>query len=154
MPVRRGDGSILCEYYVSSGDATGTGTAVIRRSDGYFLRQTSKRALKTNIEDINGALDIISSLRPRQFNWLSQPDDPDDIYHQTIKTVHKNYGFILEEIADISAELVEYGVTNGVLDSTYWKPHDFIAISIQAIKELTTQIEDMKTRLLTLESAT
>lgn len=152
MPVRRGDGSILCEYYQSIGEVTGSGTTVIRRSDGYLLAQTSKRALKTNIEDINGALDIISSLRPRQFNWLPQSNDPDDIYHQTIKTVHKNYGFIVEEIADISAELLEYDVKNGVLDSTYWKPHDFIAISIQAIKELTTQIEDMKTRLLALES--
>lgn len=152
IPIRGGDASVGAQYFRFYGGVTGGGSSIIRRSDGYILLQSSKRELKTNIEDISGALDIISSLRPRSFNWKPQANDPDDIFHQQVKYSHKTYGFVVEEVSETSNELLEYTINNQSLEAHYWKPHDFIALSIQAIKDLMSQIDDLKSRIETLEA--
>jgi len=149
---REGDASIGAQYFRFNGGVTGSGSAIIRRSDGYILIQSSKRELKENIEDIENALVKISALRPRQFNWKRSIDDPDDLYHQQIKYNHKTMGFVVEEVAEASPEYLEYSITGEELDGHYWKSHDFIALSIQGIKELNVKLEAAEARIFALES--
>lgn len=151
VPIRRSDTSIQASYFVMTGGVTGSGSTIIKRSDGYILVQSSKRALKTNIENINNSLDIIDLLQPRKFNWIPQADDPDDIFHKQIKYVHKTYGFVVEEVSDVSPELLEYSIANNELDAHYWKPHDFIALCVQGIKDLKSVIFGLQTTVSGLE---
>jgi len=152
IPIRGIDGSVRAQYFVMAGGVTGSGSTIIKRSDGYILVQSSRRELKTNIEDISDSLSKIEALRPRVFNWKSQPDDPDDIFHREIKATHKTMGFVVEEVADVSSEYLEYSITSdGELDGHYWKPHDFIALAIQGIKDLSAKVVALEERIAQLE---
>jgi hypothetical protein len=146
------DGAMFSPYFVMSGTVTGVGSALIRRSDGYILISSSRRELKSNIEDISNSLSRIEALRPRIFNWKPQPDDPDDIFHREIKANHRTMGFVVEEVADISPEYLEYSIkSDGQLDGHYWKAHDFIALAIQGIKDLSAKVTSLEQRIAQLE---
>ena len=145
-------GAVLTEYFIMSGTSTGTGSALIKRSDGYILVSSSRRELKNNIEDISNSLNKIEALRPRIFNWKPQPDDPDDIFHREIKANHKTMGFVVEEVADVSPEYLEYSIkSDGQLDGHYWKANDFIALAIQGIKDLSAKVTSLEQRIAQLE---
>jgi hypothetical protein len=60
-------------------------------------------------------------------------------------------GFVVEEVAEVSPEYLEYTIKNDELDAHYWKPNDFIALSIQGIKDLTTKVNQLETRIAELE---
>lgn len=144
--------AVLTEYFIMSGTIAGFGSDLIVRSDGYILINASKRELKTNIEDIGDSLVKIAALRPRVFNWKPQLDDPDDIIHREIKTNHKTMGFVVEEVAETSPEYLQYRIAkDGTLDGHYWKPHDFIALAIQGIKDLSAKVTSLEQRISQLE---
>lgn len=146
------DGAMLAPYFIMSAAGTGAGSSLIRRSDGYILINSSKRELKTNIGDISDSLVKIAALRPRVFNWKSQLGDPDDIFHREIKTNHKTMGFVVEEVAETSPEYLEYRIAeDGTLDGHYWKPHDFIALAMQGIKDLSAKVTSLEQRIAQLE---
>jgi hypothetical protein len=145
-------GAVTTPYLIFSGTVTGAGSSVIRRSDGYLLIQSSKRELKTNIEDIDNSLQKINALRPRIFNWKLQDSDPDDYFHREIKPNHKTMGFVVEEVGEVSPEYLEYTVSgDNELDGHYWKPHDFIALAIQGIKDLSAKVTTLEQRIAQLE---
>jgi len=145
-------------YFVGSGTVQDTGTDVIRRNDGYYLRKTSLREYKEDILPLAGALDLIDALAPRTFKWKPRETDPDNVHTTQIKRVYKNYGFIVEEVQEVSNELVHwdfFDTEDGeLLKPSMWKTDDFIAIGIQGIKELKGEIEALQARLSLLESAT
>ena len=143
---------MFAPYFIMSGTVAGTGSSLIRRSDGYILINSSKRELKTNIGDISDSLVKIAALRPRVFNWKTQLGDPDDIFHREIKTSHKTMGFVVEEVAETSPEYLEYRIAeDGTLDGHYWKPHDFIALAMQGIKDLSAKVTSLEQRIAQLE---
>lgn len=150
--ILRAAGAALAPYFIMSGTIAGTGSSLIRRSDGYILINSSKRELKTNIGDISDSLVKIAALRPRVFNWKSQPDDPDDIFHREIKANHRTMGFVVEEVAETFPEYLEYRIAeDGTLDGHYWKPHDFIALAMQGIKDLSAKVTSLEQRIAQLE---
>jgi hypothetical protein len=151
IPIRSSDGSVRTQYFVMLGGVTGSGSTIIKRSDGYILVQSSRRDLKTNIEDISDSLNKIAALRPRVFNWKPQDGDPDDLFHREIKPNHKTMGFVVEEVAEVSPEYLEYTIKNDELDAHYWKPNDFIALSIQGIKDLVVKVDQLEARIAELE---
>jgi hypothetical protein len=151
IPIRSADASVRARYFVTTGGVTGSGSTIIRRSDGYILVQSSRRDLKTNIEDISDSLNKIAALRPRIFNWKPQDNDPDDLFHREIKPNHKTMGFVVEEVAEISPEYLEYSIKNDELDAHYWKPNDFIALAIQGIKDLSAKVDQLEARIAELE---
>ena len=151
IPIRGADASVRARYFVTTGGVTGSGSTIIRRSDGYILVQSSRRDLKTNIEDISDSLNKIAALRPRIFNWKPQDNDPDDLFHREIKPNHKTMGFVVEEVAEISPEYLEYSIKNDELDAHYWKPNDFIALAIQGIKDLSAKVDQLEARIAELE---
>lgn len=151
IPIRGADGSVRAQYFVMAGGVTGSGSTIIKRSDGYILVQSSRRELKTNIEDISDSLNKIAALRPRVFNWKPQDGDPDDLFHREIKPNHKTMGFVVEEVAEVSPEYLEYTIKNDELDAHYWKPNDFIALSIQGIKDLVVKVNQLEARIAEIE---
>ena len=143
-------------YFVGSGTVADTGVDVVRRSDGYYLKKTSVRSVKENIESFTNALDIVNALKPRTFNWKQNDGllpDPDNIHTQQIKYAHKSHGFIVDEVQDVSEELVHWEIKeDGVsLEPVMWKTDDLIAVSVQAIKDLIGQIATLETRIAELE---
>lgn len=145
-------------YFIGSGGATDTGTDVVRRSDGYYLRKASLRELKDNIEELTGSLEIIQQLSPRMFNWKPRDTDPDNIHTTQIKRIHKSRGFIVDEVQAVSDELVHWEIleNDGVqsLSPIMWKTDDFIALAIQSIQELSAIVTNLENRISVLESTT
>ena len=147
---------VYADYLVGSGTVADSGVDVVRRSDGYYLKKTSIRSVKENIESFTNALDIVNALTPRTFNWKQNTGplpDPDNIHTQQIKYAHKSHGFIVDEVQNVSEELVHWEIkADGVsLEPIMWKTDDLIAVSVQAIKDLVAQIGTLEARIATLE---
>ena len=64
---------------------------------------------------------------------------------------HKTMGFVVEEVAEVSPEYLEYTIKDDELDAHYWKPNDFIALSIQGIKDLVVKVDQLEARIAELE---
>ena len=147
---------VYADYFVGSGTVADSGVDVVRRSDGYYLKKTSIRSVKENIESFTNALDIVNALTPRTFNWKQNTGpipDPDNIHTQQIKYAHKSHGFIVDEVQNVSEELVHWEIkADGVsLEPIMWKTDDLIAVSVQAIKDLVAQIGTLGARIAMLE---
>ena len=97
----------------------------------------SDERLKENIVDSEYGLSEITSLRPRNFNWISSPTDK----QQT--------GFVAQEVEAV----VSKWTTQGELDDH--KSVDYNAITatlVKAVQELKAQNEDLLARVKALES--
>ena len=97
----------------------------------------SDRSLKENIEDITYGLDTVKLLRPRKFDWIDAPDE-----------TKNSIGFIAQEVETVIPEIIseagttpKKGMNYGVLTS----------VLVKAIQEQQTIIEDLKSRIETLE---
>lgn len=101
-------------YNPSTGDLTSVG----------FVTSSDER-LKTNIQPIDNALDILNGLEGCSFNWIS--------------TGKKSYGFIAQEVEIMLPELVVTGN-----DPAGTKAVNYVAtigILVEAIKELNARLE-------------
>lgn len=102
----------------------------------------SNRHLKENIVPISGALDTINKLSPSSFNWKIRPEMVGNEYHVLTMQTYKSMGFIVEDVVDVSPELVTWRVDEKDWSyyAGYWKTDDFIALAIQGIKDLHEKI--------------
>ena len=114
-------GSISAENVSSTkltfNPSTGTLTVV-------DVNSTSDINLKTNINPVENALDTVSQLRGVSFDWK--------------ETGKSSYGVIAQEIEEVLPELVGTGDTKSV------NYNGIIGVLIEAIKELKSEIEDLK----------
>ena len=88
------------------------------------LVETSDRNLKTNIQTVDNALDIVGNLRGVSFDWKSSGNP--------------SYGVIAQELEQVLPELVSDGDPKAV---SY---NGIIGVLIEAIKELKEEIEELK----------
>lgn len=88
------------------------------------LVETSDRNLKTNIQTVDNALDIVGNLRGVSFDWKSNGNP--------------SYGVIAQELEQVLPELVSDGDPKAV---SY---NGIIGVLIEAIKELKEEIEELK----------
>lgn len=130
---------------------TGSGTALIRVSNGAVRVTSSRRELKDNISDYSYGLAIVNQLRPRTFNWKDQADEPD-----FEKELHRDYiehGFIVEEIEEVSGHLLNYVPNNdGSRKPVMWKSNDFISLLVSAVQELSSKNNELEARITQLEN--
>jgi hypothetical protein len=93
------------------------------------FNSTSDINLKTNIEDINNALDIISKINGVKFDWISNGET-------SIGVIAQNIEMVLPELVSNkdSIKRVNY---NGI-----------VAILIEAIKELQDEVKVLKSKIL------
>jgi len=128
---------------------------VLRTVDGVLVQNSassvSKRKFKEQIEDMEPALPILESLRPRNFKWndlLVNKDYQEDIHDMQVQ---KQYGFIVEEVEEANPDLVHYSFDNDIQDPQMWKSNAFISLAIKAIQELSAEITSLKERIAILE---
>lgn len=136
-------------------NTTTSTNGVARRSDGVLCTNTSssvsKRQYKENIEDMEEVLPTILNLRPRNFTWTDELVDTnyeEDIYDLQTQ---KQYGFIVEEVAEAKSDLVHHEFVDGIPQPQMWKSNAVLSVAIKAIQELSAEITSLKERIATLE---
>jgi len=155
VPIRQSDASVRAGYLVmTGGHGIAAGSEVRKRNDGYLLTFTSRRELKNNIENLDSdfALSIVNSLQPVSFR-MNETQYIGDLFSQREAT-YKEYGFIAQDVAEIDANLATYSLNaeGDAIQPQAWSSHALISLSVSAIKGLIKEIEDLKNRILTLES--
>ena len=104
----------------------------------------SDERLKKNVVDLTGSLDKIKQLRGVNFQWIDEE-----------RGTGNNVGFIAQEVEPIIPEVVDDGGLPNTLDGEApMKNVDYSHIVphlVEAIKEQQTIIEDLKSRIETLE---
>ena len=154
-------GGKIRSAYTYSGTTTGGGPIYVE-SDGDFLRYTSSRKYKTDIETLEDArADNILNCRPVWYKSLSEND---------IKTPGADksdwgwYGFIAEEVAEIEPRLVNWATkdakpegVNGSVISVERDPSNyeaegvrydnFVPLLVNLVKRQKAEIESLKARL-------
>jgi len=91
------------------------------------INSTSDANLKTNIQTVENALDTINSLRGVSFDWK--------------ETGKGSYGVIAQELEEVLPELVR---TEGNKSVNY---NGIVGVLIEAIKELKSEVEELKQQL-------
>jgi hypothetical protein len=149
-----GDGALRSSYFVGSGTVSvgsANGTTLRRRNaDGYFLIDGSRLKYKENVETVSteDAISLIKNLRPVKFKWKKEFRGPDDLNPllNEIQDTNKEYGFIAEEVHQVSPELVTYLDDNedGVPDPNMWQPNAVISILVKTVQDLVSRIEHLE----------
>ena len=129
-PTLKTDGNTI--YF----DANSTYTGYISYNSGFV--DVSDEREKDNIVTIDNALDKVSQLRGVYHTWRDNRDEG-----------RRHTGVIAQEVNEVMPEVVtegadRYGVSYGKL----------VGVLIEAIKELKTENENLRTRVEALESAT
>lgn len=134
----------------------------------YLARPTSLRELKENIEDIEDALGILSTLRPRTYNFRVDAFSPIDPYTQEpwteeakeIAQLNIKYGLIIDEVMSARPELISYShertdvdpaADGGYFDFSSWNPTmwedaDVLVLCVKAIQELAMRVADLESK--------
>ena len=98
--------------------------------------------LKENIQDISYGLDTVLSLKPRKFDWKDAPEEE-----------KASIGFIAQEVEEIIPEIISESVSPDGDEYTI-KGMNYGALTaalVKAIQEQQTIIDDLKSRIETLE---
>lgn len=135
----------------SYSSTAGTGTSLIRVSNGAVRVSSSRRELKNDIADFDNGLEIVNQLRPRTFKWNDAPDDPE--FEKGLHRDYTEHGFIVQEIEEVSADLLHYiPDTDGSRKAIMWKTNDVISLLVSAVKELSAKVNTLEARLTQLEN--
>ena len=130
--------------------------AMVIRSDGYVCSNAasgvSRREHKENIRHMGDSLGVVNSLSPRNFKWkddMVNTSWEEDVYDLQTQD---QYGFIVEEVAEVLPDLVHHKLTDGVYVPLMWKDQAMIALAVKAIQELSAKVETLEARLAALEA--
>jgi hypothetical protein len=138
-------------YYMGSSLTTDSADYIVRATSeaGRLYIKSSNRHLKENITGITNALTTIDKLSPQSFNWKMSDEEKKNDHLVLTKQTHKSLGFILEDVLAVSPELVTWrkNEEEGSIYPGYWKIDDFIALSIQGIKDLSKKIDMLESEI-------
>lgn len=126
---------------------------------GRLVKQSSTRAIKTNIEDLDRtyAYNILNNLRPVWYRSTSTADNPEWSW----------YGMIAEEVAEVDARMAIWGYADDQMEivdgSSRLKPgaqlspqgvsYDKLAVILwKVVQDQQTAITDLETKVRALES--
>jgi hypothetical protein len=112
----------------------------------YFDSYCSDSRIKTEVETIENALEIVKKLKPVEFNW-------NDVYLTMRGSLpaekHHAIGFIAQEVQTYLPELVKVNEDTGYYEINYAILN---SILVEAIKEQQVFIEDINTQIVELEN--
>jgi hypothetical protein len=109
----------------------GIGNRAVYSTDaGLLTNSSSDLRLKTNIETIQGGLEIVKNLNPVRFDWR-------------LSASSRDIGFIAQEVSPHVPEIVWTG-NDGMYGMEYAK---LVAILTSAIKELSAEVDELKNRI-------
>jgi len=92
--------------------------------------QLSDIRLKTNIEEIVGAMDLIRNLKGRTYNWKNGEELPDG--------ERRVIGMIAQEVQKVLPDTVYEDPITGILSVSYT---EILPVLVEAFKELASRIE-------------
>jgi hypothetical protein len=136
-------GGHFINFFDSGGDI---GRINVNSASNIQYATTSDYRLKENIKDIENAIDKLKLLKPRNFNFIKKPDVSMD-------------GFIAHELQDVVPIAVD-GVKDQMRvvdgkEEIYPQAVDaskLIPILTKSLQEAITKIEELETRIQTLEN--
>jgi hypothetical protein len=162
--IAPGGGFYMCfggPYQCSNGDCPTSGSGSYFRypsyssteiffisTGGLYSTQTicSDSRIKTEVETIENALEIVKKLEPVEFNW-------NDVYLTMRGSLpaekHHAIGFIAQEVQTYLPELVRVNPNTGYYEINYGTLN---SILVEAIKEQQVFIEDINTQIVELEN--
>lgn len=111
----------------TAGTITVTNLTASQTVQAQDFNSTSDENLKTNIETVQNGLETVKSLRGVTFDWKSNQK--------------KSIGVIAQELEGILPELVTQG------DPKTVNYNGLIGVLIEAVKELSAEVEDLKKQL-------
>ena len=130
---------------------SGSDFSVTTRSDGGYATGSDRRR-KKNITTIDNALSMVKQLTGKRFQTVNSTNE---VQEHVSKNGYK-FGFIAQEVENIIPETVIYhededdGTDN--YNSAYAMDYgSVVALLVNAIKEQDTTIQDLKSRIETLE---
>jgi len=133
-----GDTDATSGYFIYMTDGNGAiGSIQAASGTSVSFNTTSDERLKTNIVDASPQLDIIKSIRVREFDWT--------------RNDHHELGLIAQELVEIVPNVVTVGgedETKNPYGVDYGKLTPYL---IKALQEQQTIIDDLKSRIETLE---
>jgi hypothetical protein len=148
-------------YQCYTGDCPGSGSGSYFRVPSYsftsiyfinsggvysFDTNCSDSRIKTEVETIENALEIVKRLEPVEFNW-------NDVYLMMRGSLpsekHRAIGFIAQEVQVYLPELVRVHPNTGYYEIDYGILN---SILVEAIKEQQVFIEDINTQIVELEN--
>jgi hypothetical protein len=106
--------------------STGTGDPIVADAGGNLFRQASDISLKTDIQQITGAISSVKQLRGVSFSWVNDPDQD------------RSLGLIAQEVETTIPEVVFTNPVDGYKGVNY---SEIVPVLIEAIKEQQEQIE-------------
>jgi hypothetical protein len=114
---------------------------------GPAFEKTSDERLKTNIRQVEGALENLERIRGVAFEWT----EPDSLYTLGGIPGQPRLGVVAQEVEEVFPEVVS------IYDPDQeYKAVDFdglTSILIEAVKELKAQNEELRSRIEALERA-
>ena len=131
---------------------SGSDFAIDLRVDG-DLHQGSDRRRKTNIEEITGALATVKQLTGKKFNIINRQGDLDPN-----KGTKKQFGLIAQECEDIIPEVITFHPNENTPNENGWCSAygldygQLTPLLINAVKELSAEVETLKTKVAALEA--
>jgi hypothetical protein len=93
---------------------------------------TSDARLKTDVKALSGSLDKVAQLRGVKFSWKQRPAG-------SARAARTDVGVIAQEVAQVLPEAV--GSVRGDMTVSY---NTLVALLIEAVKELKTQVDDLR----------
>lgn len=130
------NGSTAITVSIAGTSVNTANTVVVRDSLGNFtaatitatdFNSTSDINLKENVETVSNALSVANSLRGVKFDWKEN--------HKT------SYGVIAQELEQVLPELVNPGEIKSV------NYNGLIGVLIEAVKELSAEVQELKSQL-------
>jgi hypothetical protein len=130
---------------------SGSDFSVSVRSDGGYATGSDRRR-KRNITTIDNALDTVKQLTGKRFQTVNSVNE---VQEHVSKNGYK-LGFIAQEVEDIIPEAVQYHADEDDASENWNSAYamdygSVVALLVNAIKEQDTIIEDLKSRIETLE---
>ena len=149
------------DLYIYTLQVNAGGNALKYQAGGQITAAASKRSLKNDINYNISGLSIINKLKPASFTWKKTEMESEEV--GKIKALHKNYGFIAEDIAEVDSAIavLEPVINKNMtkeqkedafkdIDSwvpSYYSETGILALAIKAIQELNLEIIDLKSKL-------
>ena len=131
----------------------GSNFALDVRCDGSY-ESGSDRRRKTNIEEITGALATVKQLTGKKFNIINRQGDLDPN-----RGTRKQFGLIAQECEDIIPEVVKFHPDENTPNENGWCSAygldygQLTPLLINAVKELSAEVDTLKTKVAALEAA-
>ena len=148
------------DLYIYTLQVNAGGSSLRYIAGGQITSAASKKSLKNNIDYNISGLSIINKLKPASFTWKKTEMESEEV--GKIKALHKNYGFIAEDVAEIDSAIavlepiINENMTQEEKVNSYrnidsWIPSYYsetgiLALAVKSIQELSERLEILENK--------